>query len=65
MDETGAADIDCPREEGHAEGLLVGDALKGTDEIGAFEILECGLAQMRWIRITWGPYLGFVGPLVA
>lgn len=39
VDEAGAADVDGAREEGHPEGLLVRDALEGTDEVGSFEVL--------------------------
>lgn len=39
MDETGAAAVDGAREEGHAEGFVVCDALEGADEVGAFEVL--------------------------
>ena len=40
MDETRAAEVDAAGEEGHAEGFVVGDALEGADEVGAFEVLE-------------------------
>ena len=31
VDEAGAGDVDGAREEGHAEGFLVGDGLEGAD----------------------------------
>ena len=34
--EAGAADVDGAREEGHAEGFVVRDALEGADDVGAF-----------------------------
>ncbi len=39
MHESRAADVDAAGEEGHAEGFVVGDALEGADDVGAFEVL--------------------------
>ena len=39
MHKAGAAAGDGAGEEGHADGFLVGDALEGADEVGAFEVL--------------------------
>lgn len=39
VDEAGPAAGDAAGEEGHAEGFLVGDALEGADEVGAFKVL--------------------------
>lgn len=38
MQETGAEGVGAG-EEGHADGFVVGDALEGADEVGAFEVL--------------------------
>lgn len=54
VDEAGAADVDGAGEEGHAEGLLVGDALEGADEVGAFEVLwRGGLVSMGMSWLEW------------
>ena len=45
--EAGAAAVDRAGEEGHADGLLVRDALQGTDEIGALEILSDRVREER------------------
>ena len=37
--QAGTAAVDGAGEEGHADGFLVGDALEGADEVGAFEVL--------------------------
>lgn len=65
-------------EEGHADGFVVGDALEGADEVGAFEVLFGG-RELAWVlcgdRVIWGggvcegryggiTDLGFVSPLV-
>ena len=39
MDKAGAATVDSAREEGHADGFLVRNALEGADEVSAFEVL--------------------------
>ena len=50
--EAGTAAVDGAGEEGHADGFLVGDALEGADEVGAFEVLggrlvwEAGLGEI-------------------
>lgn len=71
VDEAGAAGVDAAGEEGHAHGFVVGDALKGADEVGAFEVLEwdCWLAWgLKWWRLggrVVNFYLAFVRPHVA
>lgn len=40
MDQSCAAAVDCAGQEGHADGFLVGDALEGANEIGAFKVLN-------------------------
>jgi len=63
VDEAGAAAVDGAGEEGHADGFLVGYALEGADEVGAFQVLWGGLVVVRGgNRLT---YLGLVRPLVA
>lgn len=37
--EAGAAGVYTAREKGHAERFVVGDALEGSNEVGAFEVL--------------------------
>jgi hypothetical protein len=39
VEETGAAGGDGAGEEGYSDGSLLGDALKGSDQVCAFEIL--------------------------
>lgn len=39
MDQTGAAAADVATKKGHAEGFVVSDALKGANEVGAFQVL--------------------------
>lgn len=38
MEEAGGEGVGAG-EEGHADGFVVGDALEGADEVGAFEVL--------------------------
>lgn len=45
VDQTGAGAMDCAREEGHAEGLVVGYPLEGTDQVSAFEILKSEVSK--------------------
>ena len=52
MHETGAAGVDAAGEEGHAEGFVVGYALQGAEDVGAFEVLGYGVS-MNTQRI-WG-----------
>lgn len=40
VDEAGAARVDASAKESHADAAIVGDALKGTDKIGAFKVLN-------------------------
>lgn len=40
MNETGTTDIDRSGEESHSERFVVGDALKGTNEVCSFEVLQ-------------------------
>ena len=40
VNEAGAAGIDSARDEGEANGALVGDALERANEVGAFKILK-------------------------
>lgn len=37
--EARAADVYAAGEEGHADGLVVRDALQGAEDVGAFEVL--------------------------
>ena len=39
MHETGATGIDAAAQDGHAQGFVVRDALKGADDVGTFEVL--------------------------
>lgn len=74
MQEAGAEGVGAG-EEGHADGFVVGDALEGAHEVGAFEVLFPGGLVWGLIWGTcWGSLgggtdggntdLGFVGPLV-
>ena len=39
MDKAGAAAVDGPGQEGHADGFLLGDALERADEVCTFQVL--------------------------
>lgn len=41
MYKAGAAAVDAAGEEGHAKGLVVGDALQCADKISALQVLFC------------------------
>ena len=51
VDETCATCVDGTGEEGKSDGALVGDSLKGTDEVGTFKVLEEG--SVSWANL-WG-----------
>jgi len=40
MDEAGTADVDPTGEECHAEGLVMGNPLKSSDEVGPLQVLD-------------------------